>query len=329
MVAAHPVPDDNSVLAGQAVLDAVKDLTRDDLVIALISGGGSALLVAPIEGVSLSVKQQLNQDLLRAGANITEMNCVRKHVSRIKGGGLAKACYPAKLVTLLISDVPNDDVCVIASGPTQLDTTTSNDAQAILQRYGIDFPYDLQETPKEAHYFANTETQLIATPNRALLAAASLAESNAQGFTTQILGDSLEGEAREMGRVLAGIATYAAHTKKQHIILSGGESTVTLNNKSGRGGRNVEFLLSLLIALNGHSRIYALAGDTDGVDGVEEVAGAYITPQTLAKAQALGLNPQHYLDRNDAHTFFQLLGQQVITGATFTNVNDFRAILID
>lgn len=323
--AAHPVPDENSLLAGREILAAVQGLSPDDLVIALISGGGSSLVVAPQTGVNLADKQALNKALLAAGANIAEMNCVRKHLSQIKGGWLAQACYPAKLVTLAISDVPHDDLSVIASGPTQPDKTTCADAQEILTRYKIALPAPLVETPKMEKYFAQNETYLIATPEIALRRAQKKALE--QGFSAEILGDSLEGEAVEMGKLHAGLALYAAKSKAKHILLSGGESTVTLRGK-GRGGRNVEFLLSLLISLEGHERIYALAGDTDGIDGREEVAGAYITPQTLQKARDLGLNPREYLQNNDAHSFFEKLGQQVITGATLTNVNDFRAILI-
>ncbi len=337
--AAHPVPDAAGEAAARRMIEMVKGLMPDDLVVALISGGGSALLSLPADGLTLSDKQAINRQLLKSGADIGEMNCVRKHLSAIKGGRLAAAAAPAKVYTLLISDVPGDDPGVIASGPTQPDATTFADARNILARYGITEPANVirhleaavDETPKPGDpCFEATETRMIATPQMSLEAAAKLARDH--GYTPLILSDCIEGEARDVARVMAGIARQVvAHGQPVAapcVILSGGETTVTVRG-SGRGGRNVEFLLALGVALNGLERVFAVAGDTDGVDGLEEIAGGILSPASLARAAALGLNPAAMLDNNDGHSFFEALGDQLITGPTLTNVNDFRAILIE
>jgi glycerate 2-kinase len=309
-------------------------------VIALISGGGSSLLVAPGDGLTLADKQAINTALLKSGATISEMNCVRRHLSAIKGGRLAAACHPAQVLTLLISDVPGDNPIDIASGPTVADPTTCADALAIIERYRIELPQApcarccraAEGEIRQARRcrLARAETRMITAPQMALEAAAQVAR--AAGLTPYILGDSLEGEARDMGKALAGIARQVAVHGQPFappcVLLSGGESTVTLRGQ-GRGGRNVEFLLALAVALDGLAGVYALAGDTDGVDGAEEIAGAVLAPDTLARAWAAGINPRASLDANDGHGFFQALGDSVITGPTLTNVNDFRAILID
>ncbi len=337
--AAHPVPDAAGLRATQHIQELVSGLTADDLVIALISGGGSSLLVAPGDGLTLQDKQALNTALLKSGATISEMNCVRRHLSAIKGGRLAAACHPAQVLTLLISDVPGDNPIDIASGPTVADPTTCADALAIINRYRIELPPAVRALLQSAEgesikpgdgRLARAETRMITAPQMALEAAAQVAR--AAGLTPYILGDSLEGEARDLGKALAGIARQVAvHGQPFQapcVLLSGGESTVTLRGK-GRGGRNVEFLLALGVALDGLASVYALAGDTDGVDGAEEIAGAVLTPDTLARAWAAGINPRASLDANDGHGFFQALGDSVITGPTLTNVNDFRAILIE
>ncbi|MFF8801595.1 MULTISPECIES: glycerate kinase [unclassified Methylobacterium] len=336
--AAHPVPDAAGEAASQRILNMVAGLTPDDLVIALISGGGSALLSLPAPGLTLADKQEVNRALLRSGAGIDEMNCVRRHLSAIKGGRLAAACAPAEVVTLLISDIPGDDPLDIASGPTIPDPTSCAEALAILARYRIAIPSSVRahletgagESVKPGDERLGTPNlRMIATPLMALEAAAALATR--AGITPLILGDAIVGEAREVGRVMAGIAkSVAAHGRPLAapcVLLSGGETTVTVRG-SGRGGRNVEFLLALCAELAGHPRIHALAGDTDGVDGLEEIAGAILTPDTPARAAALGLSLRASLDRNDGHGFFEALGDGVVTGPTLTNVNDFRAILI-
>jgi len=338
MQAAHPVPDAAGLAATQRILQTVQGLTADDLVIALISGGGSSLLVAPGAGLTLADKQNVNIALLASGATISEMNCVRRHLSAIKGGSLGAACYPAKLLTLLISDVPGDSPMDIASGPTVGDCTTCADALAIVQRYQIALPAAARQLleggagetvkPDDAR-LNNSSVRMITAPQMALQAAAQVAQ--AAGFTPYILGDSLEGEARDVAKVLAGMARqvvlHGQPFKPPCVLLSGGETTVTLKGQ-GRGGRNVEFLLALGVALAGTPGVYAIAGDTDGVDGLEEIAGAVLTPDTLERAWALGMNPRSYLDNNDAHSFFQTLGDSVITGPTLTNVNDFRALML-
>lgn len=337
--AAHPVPDAAGEAAAARILNMVRGLTSDDLVLCLISGGGSSLLPLALPGLALEDKQSINRALLRSGASISEMNVVRRHLSAIKGGRLAAACYPARVVNLLLSDVPGDDPSDIASGPTVADQTTCEDALAILRRYSIDVPSAALALLKSGAgesikpgdpYLPLIETSLIATPQMALEAAAKVA--SAAGVSAYILGDALEGEAREVGRVLGGIASQVAKRglpfKAPCVLLSGGETTVTVRGK-GRGGRNVEFLLALCIALKGTPRVYALAADTDGVDGQEEIAGALLTPDSLNRAWALGLNARESLDENDGHGFFEAIGDSVVTGPTCTNVNDFRAIYIE
>jgi hydroxypyruvate reductase len=337
--AAHPVPDANSQLAAQRIRAMVSGLTADDLVIALISGGGSSLLVKPGAGLTLADKQAVNAALLASGATISEMNCVRRHLSGIKGGRLAAACHPAQLVTLLISDVPGDSPVDIASGPTVGDPTSCANALAVVDRYGIALPDAVRQLlqsgegetvkPGDARLRA-AQTRMVTAPQIALEAAAKVAR--AAGYTPYILGDSLEGEARDLGKAMAGIVRQVvAHGQPftpPCVLLSGGETTVTLKGR-GRGGRNVEFLLSLAVALDGLPGVYAMAGDTDGVDGVEDIAGACVGPDTLARAWSKGINPRASLDNNDGHGFFQALGDSVVTGPTLTNVNDFRAIVID
>ncbi|QDW37378.1 glycerate kinase [Bradyrhizobium sp. KBS0727] len=336
--ASHPVPDENGHRAARRILEMVQGLGPDDLVLALISGGGSSLLSLPALGLTLEDKQSVNAALLRSGASIGEMNVVRKHLSAIKGGRLAAAAYPARLLTLVISDVPGDDPAVIASGPTVPDSSTFAEARAVMEKYGLTEPRSAidhlmraaDETPKPgASRLANTRTVIIATPQLSLEAAADLARKS--GVTPLILGDALEGEAREVGRVMAGIARQAALRSQPApppvVLLSGGETTVTVKG-NGRGGRNVEFLLSLAVELDGLPGVFALAGDTDGVDGVEEIAGAIATPDTLARAVDHGISAKERLADNDGHSFFEALGDQIVTGPTLTNVNDFRAILI-
>jgi len=336
--AAHPVPDAAGRDAAARILDLVKGLGADDLLLCLISGGGSALLSAPAPGITLDDKQALSRALLRSGANIHEMNCVRKHLSAIKGGRLAVAAAPARIVSLIISDVPGDDPSVIASGPTNPDATTLADAKAVLKRYGIVPPPSIEarlddsasETPKPGDpAFARGETRLIAAPQASLEAAARIAAD--AGYRPLILGDAIEGEASQVGKVMAGIARQVAvHGQPAPppcVLISGGETTVTVGG-AGRGGRNVEFLLAMAVELDGRPRIFALAGDTDGADGAEEVAGAIVAPDSLARARGLGLDARALLADNDAHAFFRALGDQVVTGPTLTNVNDFRAILV-
>jgi hydroxypyruvate reductase len=336
--ASHPVPDANSELAARALLDAVRGLTADDLVLALISGGGSALLALPAPGLILADKQEINRALLASGATIHEMNAVRKHLSAIKGGRLAQAAAPARVVTLAISDVPGDDAAVIASGPTVPDPTSFADARALLARYGITPSPQVEavlaqaadETPKPGS-LAHAEFHLIATPMMALRRAAEVARES--GLAPLILGDALEGESRAIGTVLAGVArSVRAHGEPvaaPSVLLSGGETTVTIaGGVAGRGGRNTEFLLALAVALGGTPGIWAAAGDTDGIDGTEDAAGAFVTPDTLARARALGLDARAMLDGHDSFTLFAALDDLIRTGPTLTNVNDLRAILI-
>lgn len=336
--AAHPVPDAAGREAARRILDLVQDLTEDDLVLCLISGGGSALLALPAEGVSLEDKQAVNKALLKSGATISEMNVVRKHLSAIKGGRLAAAAAPARVVALMISDVPGDDPSIIASGPTVPDPSTNRDALGIIAKYGIEVPASVRdllqkagETPKPGDKrLASVENIMIATPQASLEAAARVARK--AGVTPVILGDSIEGEARDVALVHAGIARQCALRDQPEqppcVLISGGETTITLKGK-GKGGRNTEFLLALAIALDGMSGIYALAGDTDGIDGSEDNAGALIYPDTLARAEKAGLNAKAMLADNDPYSFFTGLGDLLETGPTLTNVNDFRAILID
>ncbi|MFN0184838.1 MAG: glycerate kinase [Aquabacterium sp.] len=337
--ASHPVPDAAGQAAAIRMLELVSDLTEDDLVLCLISGGGSALLPFPAAGVTLADKQVLSRQLLTSGATINEMNCVRRHLSAIKGGRLAAACHPARVLTLMMSDVPGDDPINIASGPTVADPTTCADALAILRRYGIDVPTSVRavlesgtgESIKPADpRLARADIRVIATPQMALEAAAAVARSS--GYSAHILGDALEGEARDLGKVLGGLALQTANRGQPFVppcvLLSGGETTVTVRG-NGQGGRNVEYLLSLGLTLDGHPRIHALAADTDGVDGQVEVAGALLAPDSLSRAWRLGLKPQDSLANNDGHGFFGALGDALVTGPTLTNVNDFRAILIE
>lgn len=336
--AAHPVPDQAGLHAAQRMMELVRGLSADDTVICLISGGGSALLPLPLDGITLEDKQAVNRALLASGATIGEMNTVRRHLSAIKGGRLAAACHPARVVTLLISDVPGDQPCDIASGPTVGDPSTCEDALAIVKRYGIALPPAVREVLESGRgesvkpgdpRLARCETRMIATPQMALEAAAAVARE--AGIAPYILGNAIEGEARDVGKAMAGIARqvaeYGQPFARPCVMLSGGETTVTVRGQ-GRGGRNVEFLLSLGLALDGCAGVHALAGDTDGVDGQEEIAGAVLAPDSLARAWALGIKPADALQNNDGHGFFGALGDSVVTGPTLTNVNDFRAILI-
>jgi hydroxypyruvate reductase len=337
--AAHPVPDAAGRDAARRILARVAGLGPDDLVLCLLSGGGSALLALPAPGIAFEDKQAINRALLRSGAPIGEMNCVRKHLSSIKGGRLAIAAAPARVVSLMISDVPSDDPSVIASGPTVPDATTSAEAIAILSRYGIEIPRGVlehltsqaAETPKPVDpRFDRVTNLVVATPQDALEAAADVAQK--AGYSALILGNAIEGEAREVGLVHAGIAKQAAGfgqpAEPPCALISGGETTVTVRG-NGRGGRNAEFLLSLGVALAGRAGIAAIAADTDGIDGSEDNAGAVLLPDTLERAVLAGLDAKAHLAANDAYPVFARLGDLVVTGPTRTNVNDFRAILID
>jgi hydroxypyruvate reductase len=336
--AAHPVPDAAGQRAAERMLEMVRGLTADDTVLCLVSGGGSSLLPLPLAGITLEDKQRVSRALLASGASIGEMNCVRRHLSGIKGGRLAAACHPAHVVTLLISDVPGDEACDIASGPTVADASTCADALDIVRRYGIALPDKVREVLESGAgesvkpgdpRLAGHEVRFVATPQMALEAAARVAQQ--AGVAVHILGDSIEGEARDAGKVMAGMALQVARRGQPFaapcVLLSGGETTVTVRG-DGRGGRNVEFLLAAAIALRGEPGVHGLAGDTDGVDGQEDIAGAWFAPDTLARAFDQGIRPMHSLDRNDGHGFFQALGDSVVTGPTLTNVNDFRALLI-
>ncbi|MGO6968793.1 glycerate kinase type-2 family protein [Rhizobium leguminosarum] len=334
--ASHPIPDAMSETAAADVLQAIRGLTPEDLVVALVSGGGSALLVAPAGGMSLADKQNVNRALLASGATITEMNAVRKHLSRIKGGRLGLAARPAKVVTLVISDVPGDDPASIASGPTIADESTIDEVRGIISRYRIVLPDTARavldsssETPKPADLAS--DVRIIAAPSLALDSAAKAA-ANA-GLQTLVLGDAIEGEARELGTVMAGIALSAKikglPLRGPAVLLSGGEGTVSIGcEPAGRGGRNTEFLLGLAVALKGHAGIWAIAGDTDGIDGTEDAAGAVVTPNTLERGRKKGLDARAYLASHDSYSFFDAIGDLVKTGPTLTNVNDIRAILI-
>ena len=336
--AAHPVPDEAGRQAAARMLKMVQGLTQDDLVLCLISGGGSALLALPADGITLEQKQAINKALLKSGATISEMNCVRKHLSAIKGGRLALACAPARVVTLLISDVPGDDPDIIASGPTLVDPTTCAEALAVLDKYGIAIDDAVRrylqsgagETPKPGDpRFAANDHHVIATAQHALEAAASLARS--RGIAAHILSDGIEGEARDIGLMHAALACQirkrAQPFQAPCVLISGGETTVTVRG-SGRGGRNAEFLLSLAVALDGTPGIHAIACDTDGIDGSEDNAGALLDPTSLLRAADLGLRAKTLLDNNDGYGFFDALGDLVVSGPTRTNVNDFRAILL-
>ena len=340
--AAHPVPDDAGEAVARRIMALVEDLDENDRVICLISGGGSSLLSLPAPGISLSDKQRINRALLKSGASIDEMNCVRKHLSAIKGGRLALACHPAQVHTFAISDVPGDTATVIASGPTVADPSTSAEALAILARYQITVPANVRdwlnseasETLKEGHpALANNRFTMIATPQQSLEAAAEVAR--AAGVTPLVLSDCIEGESREVAKVHAAIARQVCERGQPApapcVILSGGETTVTVKG-NGRGGRNAEFLLSLTHCLEAHTgsraRIYALAADTDGIDGSEDNAGALLTPATYERAESQGLVAAQYLDNNDGYGFFRATDSLIMTGPTRTNVNDFRAILV-
>ncbi|MFK0204819.1 glycerate kinase [Agrobacterium sp. NPDC090283] len=334
--ASHPVPDDKSAEAAKRILAAVEGLTADDMVIALISGGGSALMVAPAEGMTLADKMAVNRALLASGATISEMNAVRKHLSRIKGGRLALAAKPAKVVSLLISDVPGDDPSEIASGPTVADPSDIQTVREIVSRYALDLPETVrrvleqgEETPKSGDI--EEDVRMIAAPSLALQAAAD--EAVKLGLTPLILGDSLEGESRDVGAVMAGIASSASRkglpVKGPAVLLSGGETTVTIGKgPAGKGGRNTEFLLSLALTLKGSAGIWAIAGDSDGIDGVEDAAGAVVTPDTLERMRAAGVDPRQSLVNHDSYTAFKAADDLVVTGPTLTNVNDIRVILI-
>jgi hydroxypyruvate reductase len=329
--ASHPVPDKAGFDAAARIYKMVQGLTSDDLVLCLISGGGSALLSAPAEGITLEEKQAVNKALLACGAPIGEMNILRKHLSAIKGGRLAAAAHPAKVVSLLISDVPGDDPSTVASGPTVPDPTTRADAIAILEKYNLDVAPSVRrfleteaaETPKPGDpLFANVETRMIATPKLSIDAAAQIACD--AGYKVIDLGDDLEGEASEVG---AAHAKIALETEGPAVILSGGETTVTLKG-NGRGGRNAEYALALAIGLNGAANISAVAIDTDGIDGSQDNAGACVMPDVLARASAKGVDAQAMLANNDGYGFFEATGGLVMTGPTLTNVNDFRAIVV-
>src|SRR5258706_3125419 len=337
--AAHPVPDDAGRRAARRIAELTKGLTKDDLVLCLISSGSSSLMAMPADGITLEEKQAINKALLKSGAAIDEMNCVRKHLSAIKGGRLAAMCAPAQVVTLLISDVPGDSPQVIGSGPTVPDPTSCADALRILERHAIALPPAARaglesgafETPKPGDpRFAGHRVHMIATPQQSLEAAAALAHQ--AGIAAHILSDEIEGESREVGKVHAALARAVARRgepfAKPCVILSGGETTVTVKAKGGRGGRATEFLLGCTLALQGQPGVYVLAADTDGIDGVEDNAGALVTPDTLSRAAAQRLKAQDFLDRNDAYNFFAPLGDLVVPGPTFTNVNDFRALLV-
>ncbi len=341
--AAHPVPDAAGREAAQRILELARGLGPDDLLLCLISGGGSALLALPAEGLELADKQAVNKALLASGAAIDEMNCVRKHLSAIKGGRLAAAAHPARVVTLAVSDVPDDDPATIASGPTVGDPTSFADARAILEKYGIEPPEAVrrhleaaaEETPKpDDPRLAADSFRLIARPQDSLEAAAAVARR--AGVTPVILGADIEGEAREVARVMAGVAKqvrrFGQPAPAPCLLLSGGETTVTLrapkDGGGGRGGRNAEFLLALAVALEGLEGVHALACDTDGIDGSEDNAGARLAPDSLARAAARGLDAKALLAANDAYRFFAGLDDLIVTGPTRTNVNDFRAILV-
>ncbi len=336
--ATHPIPSTEGQQAAERILELVAGLTGHDLVVCLLSGGGSALLPLPAHGLALAGKQLVTGALLRSGATIGEINCVRRHLSRIKGGRLAAACHPARLVTLAISDVPGDAPLDIASGPTVADPTTCADALAVLQRYGVDVSSRVVEALRGGEWesvkpgdprLGCSEYHVVAASQQSLEAAARFAAAN--GVTPWIISDRLEGEARTVGRDMAALVAEVVRdgrpVRPPCLLLSGGETTVTVRGP-GRGGRNVEFLLALGIQLGSRENVFALAGDTDGIDGMEAVAGAIWKPDTLRRAAALGLDPNRFLDHNDAHAFFGSLGDSVVTGPTRTNVNDFRAVLV-
>ncbi len=342
--ASHPVPDANSELGARRLLEAVRGLGPDDLVLALISGGGSSLLALPGPGLTLADKQAVGRALLASGATIGEMNVVRRRLSGIKGGRLAQAAAPARVVTLAISDVPGDDPGTIASGPTIPNRDPPGAMEEIVARYGLALPGAVAVLlaagePGRGALGAGTggagvgeaDVRMIATPAMALQAAAAAAR--AEGLATLMLGDALEGESRQLGTVMAGIARsvrrHAEPARAPAVLLSGGETTVSIGaTKPGRGGRNTEFLLGLAVALDGDAGIWAVAGDTDGIDGTEDAAGAVVAPDTLARARAAGLSPRAVLAAHDSYGLFAAIGDLVVTGPTLTNVNDLRAVLI-
>lgn len=333
--AAHPVSDAMSETAAMLIVETLRGLTSDDLVLALISGGGSALMALPAPGLTLADKQKITRALLHSGASIREMNLVRRHLSAVKGGKLARLAQPARIVSLIISDVPGDDPTAVASGPTVADHSTPPDALRMLERYGIAVPEAvrkvLNQPASPVENAVNSEVRLIAAPALALQAAAQAARLH--GLTPLILGDAIEGESREVAVVMAGIA----RSVKQHgkpvrgpaLLLSGGETTVTVRQgQAGKGGRNTEFLLSLACALQGQEGIWAIAGDSDGIDGTEDAAGALVFPDTLTRGKLSGLNALNSLNDHDSYSYFHALDDLLITGPTLTNVNDIRAILI-
>ena len=338
--ASHPVPDIAGAVAARRILDAVQGLSAEDVVLFLVSGGGSSLTTLPAEGLTLEDLMAVNRALLASGATIGEMNCIRRHLSAFSGGRVAVAAHPARVVTLAISDVPGDDPTAIASGPTVPDPTTFAEARALVAHYRMRLPDAVtghlaraaEESPKPGDpRLGEPDYRFIATPQMALEAAAEA--GRALGLTPLILGDALEGEARELGRALAGIARGAARhahpVRPPALLLSGGETTVTIGAEgAGRGGRNTECLLGCALALDGHAGVWALMGDTDGIDGSEENAGAIATPDTLARARAASLDPRGLLARHDSHGLFHRLGDLVTTGPTLTNVNDIRAIIV-
>lgn len=336
--AAHPVTDEAGIRATARMLDLLSGLTADDLVLCLISGGGSALLAAPAPGLTLADKQQVGRALLKSGATIAEMNCVRKHLSAVKGGRLARMAAPASVVTLMISDVPGDDPATIASGPTLPDASTRHEALAVLAKYGIEVPDAVtdwlsdpaSETPKSLADLPPGKATIIATPAGAIAAAAE--QARGMGIAPLFLGSAIEGEAREVAAwhadFVRAVTSGAIPAKRPCLLLSGGETSVTVRGK-GRGGRNAEFLLALAVELNGHPGVHALAADTDGIDGSEDNAGAWIGPDILSRAAQAGIIPRRLLDDNDGYGFFQAMGTLLFTGPTCTNVNDFRAILIE
>jgi hydroxypyruvate reductase len=334
--AGHPIPNGESIAAADRALAIAKGLTAKDHLLALISGGGSALLAKPLPGVSLTDKQVITQALLRSGAAIAEINSVRKHLSAIKGGRLAAAAAPARVTTLIISDIPGDDASFVASGPTVADETTLATAREIVARYRIDVPASIaavlndprsETPPADTPGLAGGEVRVIASARDALQAIRRLAEK--QGYRVTDLGDDLQAEARHLGAEHAVLARRLSDDSQARAIISGGETTVRVVNPKGRGGRNLEYLLGLAIALDGAPRIHAIACDTDGIDGTEDNAGGIVTPDTLARAAVLGLDARSMLEANMSYAFFEALGDLVVTGPTRTNVNDIRAILIE
>lgn len=333
--ASHPVSDAMSETAAMLIVESLRGLTKDDLVLALISGGGSALMALPVPGLTLSDKQAITRALLHSGASITEINLVRRHLSAVKGGKLAMMAQPARVVSLIISDVPGDNPADIASGPTVPDATEPGDALRILERYSVTISQPVRDvltrSSRQPANIPGCEIKLIATPAMALKAAAEAARHH--GVTPLILGDAIEGESREAATVMAGIAksvrSHALPLGAPCVLLSGGETTVTVRDgQAGKGGRNTEFLLSLACALKGEGGIWALAGDSDGIDGTEDAAGAMVFPETLFRGRLKGLDAVEYLDKHDSYSYFHSLDDLLITGPTLTNVNDIRAILV-